>query len=129
MQLRLGVKSVARPDGVTMSEILKWNHYGTELIPPRPVLRNAAAKVIPENKERFKALMKNLIANPKDAQRLETVYLQTIGAQTVKAARDMIDSSEGLQHNAPATVAKKGFDKPLEETGAFKKALGYEITT
>jgi len=42
VQLHLGVKDVKRPDGVNMGELLRWQHFGTETIPPRPVLRNAA---------------------------------------------------------------------------------------
>jgi hypothetical protein len=102
-------------------------HHGTELIPPRPVLRNAAEAVIPKNKTRFKAYFTNLLRNPRDAKKLETVLLQTLGAQCVAEAKAEIDASEGLQHNAPSTVAKKGFDKPLFETGEFQKNLAYEV--
>lgn len=129
MELLLGVKDGStRTDGVSMGDILRWNHYGTETIPPRPVLRNAAEKIIPKNKNRIEAFLQNILRNPREAQRLETVLLQSLGSQCVKEARDMIDTSENLQHNAPRTVAKKGFDKPLEETGQFKKALAYEVT-
>lgn len=128
MELRLGVKDgVTRSDGKDMGDILRWNHYGTETIPPRPVLRNAAEKIIPQNKKRIEAYLQNLLRNPRDAKRLGLVLLQSIGAQSIREARDMIDTSENLQHNAPRTVAKKGFDKPLEETGEFKKALAYEV--
>lgn len=129
MELRLGVRNVARPDGVAMGDLLFWLHFGTETSPPRPVLRIAAEKVIPNNKERFKAFFTNCVRNPnvKDAERAEVVLLQSIGAQCISEAKKMIDSSEGLQHNAPATVAKKGFDKPLFEKGIFQKNLAYEI--
>lgn len=128
MELRLGVKDGAtRSDGKAMGDILRWNHYGTETIPPRPVLRNAAEKIIPQNKKRIEAYLMNLVRNPREAKRLETVLLQSLGAQCVREARDEIDTSERLQHNAPRTVAKKGFDKPLEETGELKKALAYEV--
>lgn len=127
MQLHLGVKDVARPDGVDMGDLLKWQHFGTETIPPRPVLRNAAEITIPKNKARFKAYFKNLMRNPRDAKRLETVLLQTLGSQAVAEAKAEIDSSEGLTPNAPRTIAKKGFDKPLFETGQLRNSLAYEI--
>lgn len=128
MELRLGVKDGAtRSDGVSMGDILFWNHYGTETIPPRPVLRNAAEKMIQHFGKRIDTFLYNLVKNPRDAERLELVLLQDLGRQCVKEARDEIDNSEGLQHNAPSTVAQKGFDKPLEETGEFKKALAYEV--
>ena len=127
MQLHLGVKDVKRPDGVNMGELLRWQHFGTETIPPRPVLRNAAEITIPKNKARFKAYFVNLLRNPRDAKKLETVLLQTLGSQAVAEAKSEIDSSEGLTPNAPRTIAKKGFDKPLFETGALQKALAYEV--
>lgn len=127
MQLHLGVKNVKRADGVDMGDLLKWQHFGTETIPPRPVLRYAAEKTIPKNKARFKAYFTNLVRNPRDAKRLETVLLQTLGSQAVAEAKAEIDSSEGLTPNAPRTIAKKGFDKPLFETGALRNALAYEV--
>lgn len=129
MELRLGVKNAARPDGVAMGDLLFWLHYGTETSPPRPVLRNAAEKVIPANKDRFKAFFTNCVRNPneQDRERMEAILLQSIGSQCISEAKKMIDSSEGLQHNAPATVSKKGFDKPLFEKGIFQKNLAYEI--
>ena len=128
MELLLGVKDgVTRSDGVDMGDVLYWTHFGTETSPPRPVLAHAAEKIIPANGKRIDAYLFNLARNPRDAKRMETVLLQSIGAQCVKEARDEIDNSERLQHNAPSTVAKKGFDKPLEETGEFKKALAYEV--
>lgn len=129
MELRLGVKDgVTRADGVAMGDILRWNHYGTETSPPRPVLRNAAEKIIPKFGKRIEDFLFNALRNPRDAKELEFKLLWDLGRQTVKEARDEINTSENLQHNAPRTVAKKGFDKPLEETGEFKKALAYEVT-
>jgi hypothetical protein len=39
--------------------------------------------------------------------------------------RAVIDFSD--PNNAPSTVAKKGFDNPLIDTGIMQKAVGYEI--
>ena len=132
MQLHLGVKNVKRPDGVDMGDLLKWQHFGTETIPPRPVLRYAAEKTIKDfgaggERSRFATYFKNLARNPRDAKRLEAVLLQDLGRQAVAEAKAEIDSSEGLTPNAPRTIAKKGFDKPLFETGALRNALAYEV--
>lgn len=136
MELRLGVKDgVTTEKGVSLGDVLVWNHYGTETIPPRPVLRNAAEKVVGQfakaqkgGKSRLDVFLHNLLKNPREAKRLELVLLQDMGRQCIREARDEISQSENLQHNAPATVAKKGFDKPLEETGLLKKSLAYEVT-
>ena len=46
MQLLFGVKPVKYEDGTSLADVMTWNHYGTETIPPRPVLRIAAENVM-----------------------------------------------------------------------------------
>ena len=128
MELKLGALEGHYPDGTKFSDVLAWNHYGTETIPPRPVLRVAAEQTIPMNKQRIEAFINNLMANPRDAKRLETVLLQSLGAQTVANAKKIIEGVRDLQHNAPKTVTKKGFDKPLYVNGDLERHLGYEIS-
>lgn len=128
MKVQFGATPGSYASGMKYSDILAINHYGSPTIPPRPVLRLAAERIIPKNEERIKAFLKNLLVNPKDAQRLETVLMTSLGQQVVAEAKRIIDNSEGLQHNAPATVKKKGFDKPLYENGDLEKHIGYEIT-
>lgn len=127
-QVNFGATPGSYESGESFSDVLKYNHYGTETIPPRPVLRIAAERIVPKNKDRIKAFLKNLITNPKDADRLETVLLTTLGQQVVAEAKRMIDGVEGLQPNAPATIKQKGFNKPLYENGDLEKHLGYEVT-
>ena len=129
MQVRLGALSGVYKTGEKFSDVLAWNHGGTETIPPRPVLRIAAERLAGKFvKERMKAYMTNVIRNPKDAKRLEAVLLQDLGRQAVAEAKRIIDSGRELQRNAPSTVAKKGFNKALFETGELQKKLSYEVT-
>lgn len=127
MQVRLGTLPGSYESGETYSEVMAANHYGTETIPPRPVLRIAAENTIPKNKDRIKAFLRNVIANPRDAKRAETVLLTSLGQQSAAEARRIIDAGGQLQKNAPATIAAKGFDKPLYETGELEKHLSYEV--
>jgi hypothetical protein len=129
MQVKLGALPGAYENGEKISDVLAYNHYGTETIPPRPVLRMGAERVSAKFvKERLKAYMTNTLRNPRDAKRLETVFLQDLGRQAVAESKRIIESGGELQHNAPATVAKKGFNKPLYETGVLEKHLSYEVT-
>lgn len=131
MQARLGALPGSYENGETYAEVLAINHFGSETIPPRPVLRMAAERLAAKFvKERLKAYMTNVVRNPKDAKRLEAVFLQSIGAQTIAEAKRLIEAHEVEQrkHNAPATIAKKGFDKPLYVEGELEKHLSYEIT-
>lgn len=129
MHVRLGALAGVYKTGEKFSDVLAWNHYGTDTIPPRPVLRIAAERLSQKFvKERMKAYMTNVLRNPRDAKRLETVLLQDLGRQAVAEAKRIIDSGGELQHNAPATVRKKGFDKPLFESGELQKKLSYEVS-
>ena len=129
MFVKLGALPGVYKTGEKFSDVLAWNHFGSDTIPPRPVLRIAAERLAGKFvKERMKAYMTNVIRNPRDAERLETVLLQDLGRQAVAEAKRIIDSGRELQRNAPSTVAKKGFNKALFETGELQKKLSYEVT-
>jgi hypothetical protein len=129
MQLLFGVKSAKYEDGTSLADVMTWNHYGTETIPPRPVLRIAAENVMANNEEIKKALnayFKNILENPNGAAEDEKEMLRKIGVQVIKEAKRIIEAGNELQENAPGTVRKKGFNKPLYETGLLLKNLGYD---
>ena len=136
MQVRFGALPGKYKDGMTYAEILAINHYGTETIPPRPVLRIAAENILssPEMKKHMQAYFKNVMEYAKrgrtqDLKDIETKMLTALGQQVAAEAKRIIDRNGGeLQHNAPSTVLKKGFDKPLFESGELKKKISYEVT-
>ena len=129
MQLLFGVKPAKYENGTSLADVMTWNHYGTETIPPRPVLRIAAENVMSNNEEKKKALkayFKNILENPNGAAEGEKEILRKIGVQVIKEAKRIIEAGGELQHNAPSTVRQKGFNKPLYETGLLLKNLGYD---
>jgi len=128
--VKLGCLPGQYENGESYSDILAINHYGSETIPPRPVLRMAAERISEKFvKERLKAFMINVARNPRDAKRLEAVFLQDMGRQAVKEAKKIIENGGELQRNAPSTVAKKGAGKPpLKDTGTLMKKLSYEVS-
>jgi hypothetical protein len=136
MQVKLGALPGIYKTGESFADVLAWNHFGTETIPPRPVLRIAAENVLasPEMKKHMQAYFKNVIeytrrGRLKDVKDIETKMLTALGQQVAAEAKRIIERNSGeLQHNAPATVAKKGFDKPLFESGELQKKLSYEVT-
>ena len=128
MQLLFGVKSATYPDGTSLADVMTWNHYGTETIPPRPVLRIAAENVMQRDdiKDAMGVYLHNVLVNPGDADKLEKEMLRKIGVQVIKEAQRIINAGGELQENAPSTVRHKGFNKPLYETGLLIKNLGYD---
>lgn len=135
MEVHFGALPGMYENGEEFSDVLAWNHYGTETIPPRPVLRIAAENILssPEMKKHLKAYFKNMVLYVQrgrldDMQEAETKMLTALGQQIIAEAKRIIERNSGeLQHNAPATVAKKGFDKPLFESGEMIKKLAYEV--
>jgi hypothetical protein len=134
LEIHLGALPGNYESGESFSEVLSWNHYGSDTIPPRPVLRIAAEKTIEKLsrsegmvKSIVEAFMDNLLRNPGDAKKLEREFLRKIGSQSIAEAKRIIDNITDLQSNAPATVAKKHFNQPLYENGDLEKHLSYEI--
>lgn len=128
MQLFFGVKSATYPDGTSLADVMTWNHYGTETIPPRPVLRIAAENVMSRDdiKDAIAVYFHNVVMNPKDAVKIEKEMLRKIGVQVIKEAKRIIEAGNELQENAPGTARQKGFNKPLYETGLLIENLGYD---
>jgi hypothetical protein len=131
MKVNLGVKHAEYPTGEKLSDVMRWNHYGTETIPPRPVLRIAAEKIIknPEFEKVMKAYFKNIMANPDKSEHelLEKELLRKIGQQSAAEAKRIIRAGMELIDNAPSTIAKKGYNKPLFETGLMIRNIDYEV--
>lgn len=137
MQVKFGALPGVYKTGEKFSDVLAWNHFGTETIPPRPVLRIAAENILssPKMKKHLKAYSKNMIeyakrGRIKDMKDAEEKMLQALGKQIAAEAKRIIENNDGtLQHNAPSTAARKKVgDKPLYETGQLEKHLSYEIT-
>ena len=137
MQVKFGALPGVYKTGEKFSDVLAWNHYGTETIPPRPVLRIAAENVLssPEMKKHMKAYFKNVMEYSKrgrtqDVKDIETKMLTALGQQVAAEAKRIIERNSGeLQHNAPATILKKGEGKPpLYDTGELLKKLSYEVS-
>jgi len=136
VQVKFGALPGVYKTGEKFSDVLAWNHYGTETIPPRPVLRIAAENILssPAMKKHMKAYFKNMIEYTKrgraqDLKDIEAKMLTALGQQVAAEAKRIIERNSGeLQHNAPSTVLKKGFDKPLFESGELVKKISYEVT-
>jgi hypothetical protein len=131
MRTLLGCKNESYDNGMTTGEVLAINHYGSETIPPCPVLRMAAENTISKNKKLFQAYLHNLVIyamnSPKDIPKIEYELHRNLGKQSIAEAKRMIESGDQLQANAPATIRKKGFDKRLYVDGTLEKCLDFQV--
>jgi hypothetical protein len=120
--LRVGfLGNATYPDGKSVALIAALNEFGTSRQPPRPYFRNMIAQRSPGWPA---AIAVNLRANNYDAERSLDDVGQAIAGQLQQSIRDL--TSPPL---SPVTIAKKGFDKPLIETGQMLNSVGYEVNS
>lgn len=102
----------------------KYNEYGTSTIPARPFLTTALETNKREiAKKTRKLAMKSLLpfANV-DAAEAE------LGEELAEMVKDSIRNGPWVP-NAPSTIAKKGRNQPLIDTGEMLDSVTYKITT
>lgn len=113
--------------GLTMAELATVQEFGRRdrSIPARPAMRRAAS----ERREiaaDFVGPIGRFLGGSTDSA---SGALIPAAAATVDRVRQSYETTRSwAKPNAPATVAAKGFDFPLTETGALKRSLSYEVT-
>jgi len=108
------------PNGTSLVDVAIYNEFGTSRIPSRPFLRIAT--------DRNKTTWQN------EAERIvDKVFARynpnfsILGRTMVENIRDVIGNKSLLAPNAPATIRKKGHDKPLIDKGKLKSSVAYEV--
>jgi len=120
-RLRVGfISSETYPDGTNVAQVAYWNEYGTVKSPPRPFFRNTIEAKSPKWGA---AMGKNLVASGYDVDKTLALVGTGIKDQITQSIVDF-----AAPGNAPYTIAKKGFDKPLIDTGQMQRAVDFDIT-
>ena len=108
-------------DGTSVALVAAINEYGRPSIgqPPRPFFRNMIAEKSPEWPNTVKAL---LIANNYDAEKT----LEQVGVVIKNQLQASIQefTSPPLK---PSTIAAKGFDKPLIDSGEMRNSVDFVV--
>lgn len=121
-KVRVGIIEQANyegSDGESVAQVAFWNEYGTATIPPRPFFRNTIA----EHKDEWpKQAAEMLEANGGDVRQTLELMGKGVKGQIVETIQDFREPP-----NAAATVKKKGFDKPLIDTGTLWRSIDYEV--
>ena len=122
--LRVGFLENAKyPDGTPVAMIGAIQEYGAPKvnIPPRPYFRGMIAR---KRKEWPKAIADLLKANGMDAETALDLAGAAIAGQLRQSITDLV--APPLK---PATVRRKGFDKPLIDTGHMLASVDHEVTS
>lgn len=112
----------ATPDiaGLPVAQVAFWNEFGTVRAPPRPFFRSAIAQ---HQGEWGGQLAHALRSTGMDARRALTIMGEVIKDEIVTSI---------VNTNAPplaeSTVRRKGFDKPLIDTGVMQRSVDYVVT-
>jgi hypothetical protein len=121
--LRVGFLDGSKyPDGTPVAQVVAINEFGAPAagIPERPAFRNMVEDKSPRWGAQLAGVLK--AANYDAGVALERMG-QYIGGQLQQSIVDLKDPP-----NAESTIARKGFDKPLVETGHELNSVGYETT-
>ena len=120
--LRVGfLEGATYPDGTSVPMVAAINEFGAPSRgqPPRPFFRNMLAEHSGEWPE---AIAENLRATNYDAGKTLAVVGEGIARQLRQSIIDLAEPPL-----APSTIRKKGFDKPLVDTGHMLDSVGSEV--
>lgn len=134
ISLAFGVKDKTIKKGnqtITLGKIATYNEYGTENAPPRPAFREGFEYAVKANKKLIEAQLKNITkrlieGRKEDMTKSLTVLLTQVGRMAKAKTKEIIEQGTTTP-NAESTIARKGFDHPLYETGELLKGVDYEV--
>lgn len=121
-EVRVGfLEGSVEPDGSSTAEVAAINEYGAPEagIPARPFFSGMIAEKSPEWGDKFAKLLE---LSDYDTSRALRRMGDGIATQLRKAIIDFKDPP-----NAPSTIAKKGFDDPLVDTGSMLNSVDREV--
>lgn len=122
-----GQVHLARDGGLIPSaQLAKWNEEGTWNSPSRPAIRTLFIPTIAEASDFTPATFKTI-----DAIAMGKMTWKQLHVKMAPKVLHMFKLSMQAYHvkpNAPATVAKKGFNDPWVETGALIDSAGFRIS-
>lgn len=108
-------------DGTDMLDIAVYNHFGTATIPARPFVSDCAEK----NAGQIKEAQKRLVYRVYQGNLSADGALAQLGAWYVNVQKGHILHG-GWTPNAPATIKRKGSNKPLVDTGQLVNTVDWE---
>lgn len=121
--LRVGfLEGATYPNGTPVAMIAAIQDYGSPInnIPPRPFFRNMIAA---KSKEWPKAMAGVFKSTNYDAAKTLAITGEAIAGQL---RQSIIDTN--APPLSPATIARKGFAKPLIDSSVMINSVAYEVT-
>lgn len=122
LEVRIGIQQGAgSEDGVDLVDIAMFNELGTVHIPSRPFLRDSVDAHADEINSFLQSTKNNLLKGGSAETALKRIGVFQKGL-IQKEIRD-----GDFVPNSPATIKKKGSDRPLIDTGRMRQSINYVI--
>ena len=109
--------------GTPVAQVAMYNEYGTQLHPSRPFMQDTFDSAVAKL-----AIKNGLKATVVAAIRGQAIQhaLRELGKRIAEIMQAHIDAYPGS--NSAATVARKGFNDPLFDTGKMIASVKFQIT-
>lgn len=117
-------KGATEADGTPMALVAAVNEFGSSdgRIPERSFLRAGIRRGRPVFRRLNESSLKAIVSGTMSEQ----VALGRLGLAAVAAIQNEIVNGS-FEPNAPSTVARKGSDKPLVDTGSLRQSITFVI--
>ena len=108
------------PDGKRVGKIATIQEYGApeKNIPPRPFMRYTEQK----NKRKWFEFVRDMLPQNMDLEKT----MSFLGDLIAEDVRDSIIDWD-TPPNRPSTIARKGFNDPLIDTGRMRDSVGWKV--
>jgi hypothetical protein len=113
-----GPVTIDRPD---ILSIATWNEFGTRRIPERSFLRATAD----QNAKKYERLLEAAVERMVDGVHPQLAF-GLVGEVAVGDVQRRI-KARIPPPNAPSTIASKGSDVPLIDTGRLRQSIDYKV--
>ncbi len=107
------------PDGLSVPTVAFWNEFGTIRSPPRPFFRQMIAKESPKWPKKM--------AKAAEITNFDGAKVLALMGEDIKGALQHSINTFTVPGNAPSTIARKGFDKPLIDTAHMLNSITYKV--
>ncbi len=123
----VGIPKDAQPypeDGTSTALVAAAHEFGTSQVPERSFLRST----FDEQQKKYIKMSAKLFKKAVDGKITAEQIADLIG---LEAAADVVDKINAIKTpgNSAATIARKGEDNPLVDTGHLKQSIRHEVRT
>lgn len=116
--LEVGFWDDTYSDGKSVASVAAFNEYGGGNTPPRPFMRNCVKR----NRKKWRNAVQDILPVNLDIKKT----FQTLGEDMVEDLKYEIYATN-TPPNAPSTVKRKGFNKPLIDTGKMVSSVRMRV--